>query len=592
MNNLIIGNFCYGGSSWMAEQFRDTIESMGHTLKTCHEYDNADVKYDFNTIKDFISNCDVIILPARVSQPAKSSNRLILAWSLCKPCIVSPLDSYLKIGIDGENLLIANDFKDFYSCIDRLANDQQLMQKIAINGYKRAMLDDNSYNSVNYAKKYIDEIDKHTKLKPKIHVAIPHYLPRSDYLRLAVDSVLNSADVDVIVSIASSSPNKISFKDSRVRIYQQSENMSFSQATNKAIENRDINTDYILLLNDDTIISKYSLLRMVKASEENNDAIINPLSNCDKGWLHNFDLKIGELRLVPNMSIDAVNDKQIKILQNTQFFDNGAFIESPFAAFYSTLIPICAFNKVGKLSEEYKSGSEDLDWCIRAKRFGYKVGWVANSFCMHFGGKSRKLSHEVRGVDHEKEDKHNNSLINKLWGNDLKKKKVCIWTGPAFEKWDVLSYKRPLPIELGGNGVSGIGGSETSAARLAMEFAKDGCHVLMVGDHPECEQEGVQLVHWTNFKPDEHYFDLFIASRNANCVDERVKAGKVVLWLHDIFALSHREPNNLFSKFHLDKIDYFLALSPWHKNFIMGYHKNIPEEKILIVPNGINTELF
>lgn len=599
MRRLKIGSFGYGGNSWLADQFRDVISDMGHTLLTCHEYPNADVPYSRHSIKGFIDSCDIIILPTRSRQPAKSSNRLVLAWSRGKAVIVSPQHSYMDLVIDGENALVAKEFSDFPKCIEKLANDPALLEKLGKNGFSRCMLHENGFNPVNHARKLMMAIESYHKHQaiPKVHVAIPHYAPRTDYLLLAVRSVLASKEVEVTVAVASSSrlnPSDAigSLNDSRVKVYHQEQNMTFSQATNMAISMSSGDPDYYLLLNDDTIVSDHSLSRMIKTSRSNGDAVVNPFSNCDYGWLHTSNIRFGNKQLVPAMDISQFTEEEFTTLSKSQFSDDLGFRESPFAAFFATLIHKDVYNKVGRVNEEFRNGGEDADWCFRAKKMGIKVGWTPGAFIFHFGGKSRKVSHETRGDEHILEDKYNNEMLAKKWPRSGKR--VCIWTGPAWEKWDILSYKRPLPVELGGkpNTASGIGGSETSAARLAMEFAKAGHYVLMVGDHPKIEQCGVHMMPWQEFHPEEHYFDLFIASRNLNCVDQRLRAGKVAVWIHDIFILSNREPNNEINQYHLNKVDYFIALSPWHKDFIRGYHKNIPEDKIRIIPNGINVELF
>lgn len=568
---LVIGHFGMGGHSWQAEQYRDRITKIGHTLRTCHEYQNADVPYSKETIKQFIDSCDILIFPSREAQPAKSSNRLVLAWSRRKPCIVSRLDAFLRIAKHKENAMIVDDNNDFIDRIIELADNPELMQKIADNGYKEALLSDNGYSAINYSKKYLKEIRK--QILPKIHVAIPHYLPRIDYLSLAVESVLDSVGVEVVVSIASSSPTHIHFEDPRVRVYQQRDNMSFSVATNKALSNMDSDTTHVLLLNDDTIVSKHSLRRMVSCSNSNDNSVVNPLSNCDMGWLHNYDLKLGELQLVPNMQIENISSEQIDIIRNTQFSDMSSLVSSDFAAFYATLIPIDVYNGVGKLNEGFKNGGEDADWCYRAKRLGYKVGWTPDSFIFHFGGKSRKQSHEVRGLDHELEDQFNNTSLRKRW--PVNKKRIAIYTGPAWENWNI---ETPY--------TTGIGGSEYCAGQLAKELARQGHNVTMYGHHEEGEQYGVNMKHWTNFHPEEEYWDLFVASRSIASVP-KVKAKTIVAWIHDIFCLDGKSLDYQA----LSKVDKFLCLTPWHKDFFSDYH-GVPKSKIEIVPNGMDTTML
>lgn len=575
--SLIIGNFCYGGHSWMSDQFRDTFAQMGHKLLTSHEYPNADVKYNRKTIKNFIDSCDVIILPTRSVQPAKSANRLVLAWSRRKPVIVSPQDSYLRLVVDGENALVAQRFEDFPILIDRLANDEGLRLKLANNGFERCMMHPQGYNPVNHFKKLLSEIKRVDKQHsiPKVHVAIPHYSPRTDYLKLAVESALNSKGVDITVTVASSSkvnPEGL-VVDPRLNYYHTSENMTFAAASNKAADYAPKEVDYILLLNDDAILSEHSISRMIAVSRANNDAVVNPFSNCDLGWLHNSEIKFGDKSLVPAMNIEQFTAGELDQLSKSQFSDAPTFIESPFAAFYATLIPIACWGRVGKINEEFRNGGEDADWCFRAKRMGIKVGWASNAFVFHFGGKSRKVSHEIRGYDHVLEDQHNNQHLAKRWPRNGKR--IAIYTGPAWEKWDLNT-----PY------TTGIGGSETCAIRLAEQMVRHGHSVILYGEHDNQEQDGIILRNWREFNPDQDYWDLFISSRRLDPINERLRAGKVVIWVHDIFIMNVKN----ITRDHL--IDHYAVLSQWHKEFFESYHSGYSPDKITIIPNGLAVELF
>lgn len=572
--SLVCGWFGMGGNSWHAEQYRNDINDNGHQLITCHEYANATYPYNRNTIKQFIDKCDVLIFPTNPKQPAKSSNRLIMAWSRKKAVVVSRQDSFMRLAVDGVNAMVVGDGKGFIECINELADSPELMQKIADNGYKRAMLDEYSYNPVNYAKKYLEAI---SSAIPHVHVIIPHYAPRVDYLNLAVMSAINSKDVYTTVTISSSSKVKPVFDHPRVHIYHQNDNMTFSRANNKALESTiPKEAKYILLLNDDAFLSDFSLKRMVQVAKNNNDdVILNPYSNCDRGWLHNDNMNIAGKQLVPAMDIKDFDENEYSILKRSQFSDDFTFHESNFAAFYSTLIPRKILNAVGKLSEVYKNGGEDLDYCLRAKSLGYKVGWTRAAFVYHFGGKSRKVSHDERGRDHELEDQYNNKQIARSWPKNGKR--VCIYTGPAWEKWDIETpYK------------TGIGGSETCAIRLAEQMVKAGHSVTMYGEHDDAYSNGIILRDWRNHNPDQEYWDLFISSRRLDPITDKLRAKTVVVWTHDIFIMGAK----IIPK-HIDnKVNKYVVLSPWHKEFFLSYHSGFDSEKIIEIPNGLDIELF
>jgi glycosyltransferase involved in cell wall biosynthesis len=575
---IIAGWFGFGGNSWQAEQFRDELAEHGIALKVCSEYPNADVKYDRNTIKNFIDSCNICIFPTREKvQPAKSSNRLLLAMSRGKPCVVGPLDSYLRVGKDGEHFVVATK-ENFVQKVVELSKNRPLMQRMGQNAFQRVMMLEDGFHPINMAKKLMFRINEAVKEPglPSVHVIIPHYLPRSDYLNLAVKSVLNSRAVNVKISVVSSSCIQPSIVEHpTIRLHWQKERMTFSQANNYALKNHvSSDTEYVLLLNDDAFVSEWTIARMVASSKNLNDEVIlNPFSNCDRGWLHNSNLEIGGKQLVPAMKIEEFTEGEIQILLKSQFSDDPTFFESPFAAFYSTLIPRKVLDSVGVLNEQFINGGEDADYCFRAKALGFKVGWVRSAFTFHFGGKSRKESHETRKNEHEADDKYTNERLTKRWPRN--KKRVCIYTGQAWVQWSINT-----PYE------TGIGGSEYVEGQLAKAYAEAGHHVVMYGDHPTVEQYGVELRDWRTFKPEEEYFDLFISSRNIYPI-ERVKAKKIVVHVHDIWLMSGQEiRRDLY-----DKVNHFICLSPWHVEFFSKHH-GIPKDKIIIIPNGMDTSML
>jgi GT2 family glycosyltransferase/intein/homing endonuclease len=580
--SFTVGCFGYGGTVALIEQFREELELAGVVIKTCHEHENATVKYDRTKIHAFIDSCDIILLPCRTKlQPAKSVNRLALALSRKKACVVSPLDAYLKYFKDGESVLIAETKEQWLECVIQLRDDPSFRERIAAKGYEITM---NNLNPVNQVSKLFVELSKHGVLGswPQdtfVQVVIPHYADRLDYLEKTVKSVVDTWGPDrniLIVSSSKKNPKESAIKDyPNVRIIHQADRLSFSQANNIGLRNADSRTTHLLLLNDDTIVAHKALGNMVRAMyAQGNSCVLNPYSNCDKGWLHNDTLQVGSKDLHPNMKIEEFHQDQLDAIFKFDTTDKMDVIESPFCAFYCTLIPKKVFQEVGYLNTLFKNGGEDLDYCERAKRYGYSSYWTKSVFCFHFGGKTRAVSESEDFAQHHKEDAENNILVKKRWASN--KKRIAIWTGPAWESWDLNTYK-----------TTGIGGSETCAGRLAQTAAALGHSVTMYGSHECKEQDGVQLMPWDSFKPEEEYFDLFIASRNINCIDERLKAKKILVWVHDIWLLSGKN----ISTYHLNKVDKFVCLSPWHVDFFANHHQ-IPKNKITIIPNGINTELF
>lgn len=585
-----VGCFGYGGNVALIEIFREELELANIQIKTCHEYASATTTFNPDTLHLFIDSCDAILLPARVKlQPAKSVNRLAMAWSRRKACVVSPLPAYLDYVVDGVNALVADTKEEWLTAIFKLRDDLELRTKVANSGLDTA---NKRLHPRGYVNKFVTALSQNGLLTPWpvdtfLQVIIPHYSPRVDYLKLAVESVLRAEGPARDILVVSSSQidprgclEALSGVNKNARVIHSRERLSFSQANNLGIRQCDKRTTHFLLLNDDTIVSRFGLVAMVsRLVKEGDNFLLNPYSNCDRNWLHNDKLTIKGTRaeLIPNMTIEQLTLEQIESLKDG-FDSHGEIVankrETPFCAMYCTMIPKGVADRVGFLSTLFKNGGEDLDYCERAKRMGFGSYWENAAQVFHFGGKTRKVAEGENFLNYHKEDVSNNILAKARWPKG--KKRIGIWTGPAWEQWDLDNYR-----------TFGIGGSETAAGRLAQVAVEEGHSVYMYGAHERKEQYGVQLVPWNEFTPEEEYFDLFIASRNLNCIDERLKAKNILAWVHDVFLLSGQH----ISDYHRQRVTKFVCLSPWHVDFFSDYHK-IDKSQICIIPNGINVELF
>jgi len=582
---FVVGNFCYGGNQYAAEILREDLHLEGITLKMCHEYPNADWPYSPDTIHAFIDSCDAIILPGRTKiQSCKSVNRLGMAWSRTKPVVVPGLDAYVRYAVPGENCLFAHNHDQWIEACVALRDDKGLRDKLAAQGHNTAQ---KNLHPTTYVSRFLEAVRETGAGVPWradtfVQIIIPHYSTRKDYLHLAVEAAANSwgPSRDILV-VSSSAIEPTGLEKSVVgRVHHSESRLSFSEANNVGLGMLHPNTTHVLLLNDDTIMGADALGRYTQAIGDQK-IILNPYSNCDKGWLNQdtFTLENSGKDLHPNMKVEEFTAAELAEIKGMRTDgEDTSLVEAPFAAFYGTMMPKEIAERVGQLNTTFKNGGEDADFCYRARDLlGVKSYWTPNAFVFHFGGKTRLFSEEQNHSLHHEEDQANNLLLHVRWPKA--KKRVGIWCGPGWEKWDLNSYRA---------GGSGLGGSETCAGRLAETMAADGHHVTLYGDiASECEQYGVYMVPWQNFKPEEEYFDLFVASRNLAPIDERLRAKRKVVVLHDIWLMSGQH----ISDYHRAVVDKFFVLTPWHYDFVKGHHA-LPDEKLQIVPNGVNVEIF
>lgn len=164
---------------------------------------------------------------------------------------------------------------------------------------------------------------------------------------------------------------------------------------------------------------------------------------------------------------------------------------------------------------------------------------------------------------------------------------------------DVVKAEGKLDIIFfAGNGVeiwtpetvakTGIGGSELTLLELAKRLAKLG-HKVRV--YNSCGQFGEKIYDGVQYLQTEKFHDLecdvLIVSRRTDYLDEKYnnKSKLTLLWTHDLLPACWTSKNLLIA-------DRILALSQFHKNFILQHITSIHPDQIIVTRNGVDTDLF
>jgi len=556
----------YGGNSVLVEKLRPVIEILKMELIAIHEHSNADIQWTRDTWKENLSKADIIIVPSNYgTQPAKSANRVTQALALGKPTICSPLPAYLDVERDHPGcVLIARSSDEWREKLILLRDSEGLRRELS----QRALVASQSYSIDVIGQKWADVLLDQNKVE--VDIVIPTYNnPRC--LKLCIDSIRACTDIPYKITVVNNGP------DEEVHRYLSSQSdinyikkgrMTFAQAVNAGIISGNFN--YVCILNDDTILSKGWLRELIRPCQEDPDmGAVNPLSNCDKNWLHSYNLNIGGVELLPGCN----TYEQIAPIIPQIYDYKSPYNERPqrdWVAFFCTLIPRAVIQDVGILDERFENSGEDVDYCNRIRRLGYKICQNYKSFCFHFGAVSRKLAETENREEYQAADKRTNFYLQEKYS----KKNVVIYSGPGWHKWDFRNVDE-----------GGIGGSETWQVWLARELSKIGYRVKSFCD---CSEPGlmdgeVEYRHYTDYNRyiEQNFIDYFISSRTTDPFKLPLRAGKTFVQIHDVFLLSDR--NQIL----LDEVDKFCVLSNWHRKFAGEYH-GIPDNKFELMANGLD----
>lgn len=171
-------------------------------------------------------------------------------------------------------------------------------------------------------------------------------------------------------------------KDPRVEILKNSVNLGFAGGNNvgirRALEKR---SEYVLLLNNDTIVDKHVLIHMIRVVRGEPKMGLAGPKVCyqdDPRRLYS--------------SFDHVNLWFISALPTTGGqIDQGQFDhlrEVDNLVGCALLASAKAIREVGLLDPDYFAYYEEVDWSLRMRKAGYKVIFVPEAIVYHKGGAS------------------------------------------------------------------------------------------------------------------------------------------------------------------------------------------------------------
>ncbi|MDF2883431.1 MAG: glycosyl transferase family 2 [Clostridiaceae bacterium] len=241
----------------------------------------------------------------------------------------------------------------------------------------------------------------------------------------------NSTSLEVIIVDNDSKDNSRSLITSEyphVQWVQNKDNVGFAKANNQAMKIS--KGEYIMLLNNDTVVLDKALDKLVQFLDKNPEtAAVGPrILNAD------MSLQLSCRRGLPN----AVNSfgyflKLYKVLPNNKALGGYAMTyisdkishEVECLSGAAMVVRKSVVDKIGGLDENFFMHFEDVDFCLRIGKLGYKLFYVHDSEIIHLKGQSSKLRSKKVIED------FNNSLLY-YYKKNYSKEKSSITNGLVY----------------------------------------------------------------------------------------------------------------------------------------------------------------
>lgn len=349
-------------------------------------------------IKPFLEKCRVSVVPLRYGAGNKGKVGETLSHGV-------PMVS-TTIGAEGMNIInevhsfVADDPNLFAHYILKLYSDKVLWLKFSENG-KNLIASQYSSELMRKRLQYIMNFSTRESLTGKLSLSFPNPPTVSiilisynqyDFTKKCIGSILKhlNSSYEIILVDNNSSDNTVKNikKDfPEVRLIENKENFGFPKAVNQGIQNAI--GSYILILNNDTIVTHNWLERLIEVAESDpRIGIVGPISNEVSGVQKD---KQANYKTIDEMHLYAATVREKNKNKITQF---------PRVAFLCTLIKREIINKIGGLDERFSPGNfEDDDFCLRAQLAGYKTVIAQDVFIHHYGSKSFKADGEKKYID-------------------------------------------------------------------------------------------------------------------------------------------------------------------------------------------------
>ncbi|RME42336.1 MAG: glycosyltransferase family 2 protein [Caldilineae bacterium] len=215
-----------------------------------------------------------------------------------------------------------------------------------------------------------------------------------DLLARCLDSVLAHPPAEPftvwVVDNASTdgSPAMVRSRFPQVRLLENRENAGFARANNQAI--RQSKGDAILLLNSDTEVKAGALAALGDFLSRHPDAgAVGPQTLNPDGSLQTSCYPAPTLprELWRLFHLDALHPYGVYAMHQ---WDRRRPREVEVLLGACLLVRRAVVEQVGLLDEDYFMYSEEVDFCYRIRRAGWRLYWVPQAQIVHYGGQSTR----------------------------------------------------------------------------------------------------------------------------------------------------------------------------------------------------------
>lgn len=212
-----------------------------------------------------------------------------------------------------------------------------------------------------------------------------------------------------------------------ITIIRNEENLGFPAAVNQGL--RAAKGDVIILLNNDVIVSHESLNRL--ASWLDHFDIVGPITNFCAGM---------QRVQIPSYQNKEELDKEVEFLYESS---RGEAEEVNWVIGFCMAFKKVVWEDIGDFDTTlWPCTGEEIDFCLRAKEKGFKIGIARDIYVHHEGSVTFKDMERAGQLDYAKVCKQNDEYLAEKWGDDF-------WNRQAISIDDDIVPESGIHLNLG-----------------------------------------------------------------------------------------------------------------------------------------------
>ncbi len=202
-----------------------------------------------------------------------------------------------------------------------------------------------------------------------------------EYTKMCLESIRRYTPEprEIIVVDNGSTDGTIEYLEAQedVKLIKNGLNLGFALGNNLGL--REARGEYIVILNNDTVVTEGWLTRLINSAQSNPQVgIVGPRSNYVVG-----------VQLVKNVPYGDNMDAMQEFARQWSLENSGRYEEALRVIGFCMLVKREVIEKIGGFDPYYEAGNfEDDDFCIRAQRAGFKIRIAHDVFIHHFGSKT------------------------------------------------------------------------------------------------------------------------------------------------------------------------------------------------------------